>query len=271
MLSKRMTAKSLELKPASQARKRMVNDSRDCHPAGCDRPPDRPPAAPALPPRSAAALLRPFPEYDAPELSDDLCLLSEAGWCSAMFYVSPTVDSDRSEALFYHTGKESLPPPSRCHAPLQKPTKSPFPCTAPHPLNTYFLSKLSNFTSHQVQSQINIPRKSHSSGVLQHTGSDTCGWSSSSFLPWSWIEGAGPTGGACQSETGTSGRESAPGGSQSRGRTRLMDSRASQWNQQPRTPRTLRRKCERWRMTDRRKSVWHANNAGAPRANEINE
>lgn len=79
MLSKRMTAKSLELKPASQARKRMVNDRRDCHPAGCDRPPDRPPAAPALLPRSTAALLRPFPEYDAPEFSDDLCLLSETG------------------------------------------------------------------------------------------------------------------------------------------------------------------------------------------------
>lgn len=79
MLSKRMTAKSLELKPASQARKRMVNDSRDCQPAGCDRPPDRPPAAPASLPRSTAALLRPFPEYGAPELSDDLCLLSETG------------------------------------------------------------------------------------------------------------------------------------------------------------------------------------------------
>lgn len=57
-----------------------------------------------------------------------------------------------------------------------------FPCAAPHPLNTCFLSKLPNFTSHQVQSQLNNPRKSHSSGALQHTGSDTCGWSSSSFL-----------------------------------------------------------------------------------------
>lgn len=80
MLSKRMTAKSLELKPASQARNRMVKDSKDCHPAGCDRPPDRPPTAPALLPLSAAAvLLRPFPEYDAPEFSEDLCLLSETG------------------------------------------------------------------------------------------------------------------------------------------------------------------------------------------------
>lgn len=57
-----------------------------------------------------------------------------------------------------------------------------FPCAAPHPLNTCFLSKLPNFTSHRVQSQLNNPRKSHSSGALQHTGSDTCGWSSSSFL-----------------------------------------------------------------------------------------
>lgn len=36
MLSKRMTANSLELKPASQARKRTVKDRRDCQPAGCD-------------------------------------------------------------------------------------------------------------------------------------------------------------------------------------------------------------------------------------------
>lgn len=87
MLSKRMTAKSLELKPASQARNRMVNDNRDCQPAGCDRPPDRPPpAAPALLPLSETAaalllplLLRPFPEYDAPEFNADLCLPSETG------------------------------------------------------------------------------------------------------------------------------------------------------------------------------------------------
>lgn len=43
MLSKRMTAKSLELKPASQARKRMVKERRDCQPAGCDKPPDSAP------------------------------------------------------------------------------------------------------------------------------------------------------------------------------------------------------------------------------------
>ena len=67
MLSKRMTAKSLELKPANQARKRMVKDRRDCHPAGCAKPPDRPPAPPAEPPGSPTAeeellLVRPFPE-----------------------------------------------------------------------------------------------------------------------------------------------------------------------------------------------------------------
>lgn len=79
MLSKRMTAKSLELNPASQARNRMVNDSRDCHPAGCDRPPDSPPPPPALLPLSATAvLLRPFPEYATPEFSEDLCF-SETG------------------------------------------------------------------------------------------------------------------------------------------------------------------------------------------------
>lgn len=78
MLSKRMTAKSLELKPARQARNRMVKDSRDCQPAGCDRPPDRPPPELAMPSLSAAAvLLRPFPEYVVAEVSEDLCLLSE--------------------------------------------------------------------------------------------------------------------------------------------------------------------------------------------------
>lgn len=77
MLSKRMTAKSLELKPASQARNRMVKESRDCQPAGCDRPTDSPPAPASL--SAAAVLLRPFPEYEAVEFSEDLCLLSDAG------------------------------------------------------------------------------------------------------------------------------------------------------------------------------------------------
>lgn len=185
-----------------------------------------------------------------------------------MFYVSPTVDSELS--LLSHRKGKSAPSFSLPRSTSES-DKITFPCTAPHPLNTYFLAKLYNLTSHQAPNQINNPRKSHSSGVLRHTGSDTCGWSSSSFLPWSWIERVGPTGGASQSETGTSGRESAPGGSQSRDRTRLTDSLASQWHQKPRTPRKLRRKYERWRMMDRRKSVWHANNAGALRANEINE
>lgn len=129
-----------------------------------------------------------------------------------MFYVSPAADSERSKLSLYHTGKESLPPPFHCHAPLPKPTRSPFPARARTPLNTCSLSKLPNFTSHQVQSQLNNPRKSHSSGVLQHTGSDTCGGSSSSFRARSWIEGAGPAGGASHSETGTSGCASVPEG-----------------------------------------------------------
>lgn len=80
MLSKRMTAKSLELKPASQARNRMVKDSRDCQPAGCDRPPGCPPSPAAAPSLSATAvLLRPFPEHEAAEFSEDRYLLSDAG------------------------------------------------------------------------------------------------------------------------------------------------------------------------------------------------
>lgn len=54
MLSKRMTAKRRELKPASQARKRMVKESNDCHPAGCDKPPDSPAGGPGF--GGAAAL-----------------------------------------------------------------------------------------------------------------------------------------------------------------------------------------------------------------------
>lgn len=190
-----------------------------------------------------------------------------------MFYVSPAVDkrAKRAISLSHRKGKSA---PSFSFS-LPRSTSETdgitFPGAAPHPLVTCFLSKLPNFTSHQLQSQLNNPRKSHSSGVLQHTGSDTCGWSSSSFLPWSWTEGAGPAGGASHSETGTSGWESAPAGSQSGGTAGLTDSRASQWRPQPPTLRTLRRKCERWRMTDRRESVWRANSAGGRRANEINE
>lgn len=145
MLSKRMTAKSLELKPASQARNRMVKDSKDCHPAGCDRPPDRAPTAPALLPLSAAAaLLRPFPEYDAPELSEDLCLLSETGWCSAIFYVSPVVEQ-ASEASYLLSYRKEVPPFSffRCHAPLPKPLAPPFPPQPRAPRNTGYGSQSS--------------------------------------------------------------------------------------------------------------------------------
>lgn len=81
MLSKRITAKSRELNPANQARKRMVNDSKDCHPAGCVSPPDRPP-----PLHPAGELGRPLPETEPPELELALCLQSEAVWCSAMFW-----------------------------------------------------------------------------------------------------------------------------------------------------------------------------------------
>lgn len=91
MLSKRMTAKRRELKPASQARKRMVKESNDCHPAGCDKPPDSPAGGPGF--GGAAALdalwapgpwcpWRLFPRAMRPlhgdELRDDLCLLSGA-------------------------------------------------------------------------------------------------------------------------------------------------------------------------------------------------
>lgn len=91
MLSKRMTAKRRELKPASQARKRMVKESNDCHPAGCDKPPDSPAGGPGF---GAAAALdalwapgpwcpwRLFPRAMRPlhgdELRDDLCLFSGA-------------------------------------------------------------------------------------------------------------------------------------------------------------------------------------------------
>lgn len=96
MLSKRITAKSLELKPASQARNRMVKESRDCQPAGCDKPPDSPPPGE----RAATVLLllaeEPDPERpelrageEAPELTvAALCLLSRAA-CSAMLDSPP--------------------------------------------------------------------------------------------------------------------------------------------------------------------------------------
>lgn len=90
MLSKRMTAKRRELKPASQARKRMVKESNDCHPAGCDKPPDSPAGGPGFGAAALDALWVPgpwcpwrlFPRAMRPlhgdELRDDLCLLSGA-------------------------------------------------------------------------------------------------------------------------------------------------------------------------------------------------
>lgn len=81
MLSNRITAKSRELKPANQARNRMVNERRDCHPAGCVKPPDRPPA-----PHTAGVFARPFPDNEPLEFGLALCLQSEVARCSAMFY-----------------------------------------------------------------------------------------------------------------------------------------------------------------------------------------
>lgn len=80
MLSNRITAKSLELNPARQARKRMLNDSKDCHPAGCVSPPDRPP----FPPPPPAEPGRLFPCTEPRELLNALCLPSLAAWCSAI-------------------------------------------------------------------------------------------------------------------------------------------------------------------------------------------
>ena len=87
MLSNRITAKSLELKPARQARKRMLKESKDCHPAGCVSPPDRPPLLLLLlppPPPAAAAPGLLFPCTELPALADALCLPSLAAWCSAI-------------------------------------------------------------------------------------------------------------------------------------------------------------------------------------------
>lgn len=80
MLSNRMTAKSLELNPARQARKRMLNDRRDCHPAGWVSPPDRPPFPPPPPVAPGRLLACTVPLA----LPDALCLPSLAAWCSAI-------------------------------------------------------------------------------------------------------------------------------------------------------------------------------------------
>ncbi len=141
--------------------------------------------------------------------------------------------SKRSYLLSHR--KEKPPPllPSRCHAPLPKPLAPPS-LRAPHPpKHTGCDSKLSNLASHRPQNQLNNPRESHSSTVLQRTGSDTCGSSSSSFLPWNWMKGREllleqeePS--ASHSETGTAERSAAPGETQSHGRGRLTDNRNGQ-------------------------------------------
>lgn len=93
MLSKRMTAKSLELNPASQARKRIVKDSRDCHPAGCDSPPERPPP----PPPPLPELGRLFAENEPPVFGEALSLLSPTICCSAIFCVDRGVSGQERE------------------------------------------------------------------------------------------------------------------------------------------------------------------------------
>lgn len=104
-------------------------------------------------------------------------------------------------AIWYYTGKKSTPLflPSLCHAPLPKPLAPPS-LRAPHtPQDTRGDSKLYNLASHRPQKkkQPNDPRESHSNAVLQqHTGSDTRGSSSSSFLPWSWMKEEGGERGA---------------------------------------------------------------------------
>ena len=58
----------------------MLKESRDCHPAGCASPMDRPPL-PGAPPATTARL---FPCSEPPALADALCFPSLAAWCSAI-------------------------------------------------------------------------------------------------------------------------------------------------------------------------------------------
>lgn len=102
-----------------------------------------------------------------------------------------------SEASYLLSYRKEVPPsPFRCHAPLPKPLTPPFPPQPRAPETLAIDSKVPNLTFVQPLNQLNNPRKSHSSTVLLHTGSDTCGSSSSSFLPWIWMEGAGAARGA---------------------------------------------------------------------------
>lgn len=86
------------------------------------------------------------------------------------------------QAIFHLTGKKSLFSFSLPRS-TSETTWTTFPYAAPHLLNAGWDSKLSNLTSHLLQHKLNSHRKSHSSTVLQYTGSDTCGLNNSSFLP----------------------------------------------------------------------------------------
>lgn len=130
MLSKRMTAKSLELNPARQARKRMLNDSKDCQPAGCDSPPDRPPlpAPVAAAAGAGPARLLPCAAAELPELVEALCLPSVAAWCSAI--------SERGVGCLL-SGRPSLPALRCLPPPLRNSRQTPLllvSCAARQPL-----------------------------------------------------------------------------------------------------------------------------------------
>lgn len=106
MLSNRITAKSLELNPARQARKRILNESKDCHPAGCVSPPDRPPLPPPPPPAPG----RLFPCTELPELLEALCLPSLAAWCSAISACGCRSNSPKASP----SAKLPVPPSAPC-------------------------------------------------------------------------------------------------------------------------------------------------------------
>lgn len=100
-------------------------------------------------------------------------------------------------AILYDTGKKS-PPPSSFSLPrsTSETTCTTLPKRPRSPQNTGSDSKLSNLTSHQPQRELSNPRESHSSTVLQHTRSDTCGLSSFLLPSLELDDGAGAVGGA---------------------------------------------------------------------------
>lgn len=127
MLSNRMTAKSLELNPARQARKRMLNDSKDCQPAGCDSPPDRPPLPAPVAAAAGPARLLPCAGAEPPELVEALCFPSVAAWCSAI--------SERGVGCLL-AGRPSLPALRCLPPPLRNSRQTPLllvSCAAPQP------------------------------------------------------------------------------------------------------------------------------------------